>query len=150
MRVRAVLLAAALALAPLDARAADLVVWWDEGFAPAEDDAVREMMAAFEHKTGKTVELAFFAQDVLPDRLQSALAAGEPPDFEYGTITDNFVPGWAREGRLVELSPALGPLTALIDKDALARATLPNEQTGRVGLYGMPMVRFTHHVHVWR
>ena len=31
MRVRAVLLAAALVLAPLGARAADLVVWWEEG-----------------------------------------------------------------------------------------------------------------------
>jgi hypothetical protein len=30
MRVRAVLLAAALVLAPLGARAADLVVWWDK------------------------------------------------------------------------------------------------------------------------
>jgi hypothetical protein len=34
MRVRAVLLAAMFALAPLDARAADLVVWWEEGYNP--------------------------------------------------------------------------------------------------------------------
>ena len=54
MRVRAVLLAAALMLAPLGARAADLVVWWEEGFNPEEDQAVREIVAAFEQKTGKT------------------------------------------------------------------------------------------------
>ena len=42
MRVRAVLLAAALVLAPLGARAADLVVWWEEGCNPEEDQAVRE------------------------------------------------------------------------------------------------------------
>jgi hypothetical protein len=30
MRVRAVVLAAVLALAPLAARAADLVVWWED------------------------------------------------------------------------------------------------------------------------
>src|SRR5690348_10743552 len=59
MRVRAILLAAALVLAPLNARAADLTVWWEEGFYPGENEAVREMMAAFEHKTGKTVELVF-------------------------------------------------------------------------------------------
>ena len=35
MRVRAILLAAALVLAPLGARAADLVVWWEEGLLPA-------------------------------------------------------------------------------------------------------------------
>jgi hypothetical protein len=32
MRVRTVLLAAALVLAPLGARAADLVVWWDKPY----------------------------------------------------------------------------------------------------------------------
>jgi signal transduction histidine kinase/ActR/RegA family two-component response regulator/HPt (histidine-containing phosphotransfer) domain-containing protein len=37
MRVRAVVLAAMLMLAPLAARAADLVVWWEEGWYPEED-----------------------------------------------------------------------------------------------------------------
>ena len=151
MRVRAILLAAALALAPPGARAADLVVWWQEGFSPDEDDAVREMMAAFEHKTGKTVELVFLPGEVLSDKLQSALDAGEPPDFDFSTAPNNtLLPRWAQEGRLVELSSALGPLAALIDKDALAWVTLPGGRTGREGLYGMPMVRDTYHVHVWK
>src|SRR3954452_10287022 len=85
MRVRAVLLATALVLAPLGARAADLVVWWEEGFYPEEDEATREMMAAFEKKTGHTVELTFLPEEALPDRLQAALDAGQPPDFEFGT-----------------------------------------------------------------
>ena len=46
MQVRAVLLAAALVLAPLGARAADLVVWWEEGFYPEADEAVAELVAA--------------------------------------------------------------------------------------------------------
>jgi ABC-type glycerol-3-phosphate transport system substrate-binding protein len=58
MRVRAVLLAAALALAPLDVRAADLVVWWEKGWNPEEDQAVREIVAAFQQKTGKQIDLA--------------------------------------------------------------------------------------------
>ena len=62
MRVRAIILAAALMLAPLGARAADLVVWWEQGFYPEEDQAVREMVAAFEQKTGKKVELVFQPQ----------------------------------------------------------------------------------------
>jgi multiple sugar transport system substrate-binding protein len=60
------------------------------------------------------------------------------------------VPRWAQEGRLVELSSALGPLAALIDKDALAWVTLPGGRTGREGLYGMPLYRTTYHVHVWK
>ena len=36
MRRQAIVLAAALAMAPLGARAADLVVWWEKGFYPQE------------------------------------------------------------------------------------------------------------------
>ena len=57
MRLPAIVLAAVLILAPLGARAADLVVWWEEGQAAEEDAGVRETVAAFEQKTGKQVEL---------------------------------------------------------------------------------------------
>jgi hypothetical protein len=42
-----VFLAAALIIASLGARAADLVVWWEMGSNPEEDAAVREIIAAF-------------------------------------------------------------------------------------------------------
>src|SRR4051794_36629543 len=57
MRVRAVLLAAALALAPPGARAADLVVWWDKAYYPEENQALAELTRAFEAKTGLKIEL---------------------------------------------------------------------------------------------
>lgn len=45
--VRAVILAAVLILmAPLGAKSADLVVWWDQGAYAQEDDALREIVAA--------------------------------------------------------------------------------------------------------
>jgi ABC-type glycerol-3-phosphate transport system substrate-binding protein len=59
MRVQAVILAAMLVLVPPGASAADLVVWWEEGFNPEEDTAVREIIAAFEQKSGRQVELVF-------------------------------------------------------------------------------------------
>jgi hypothetical protein len=48
MQVRAVILAAALMLAPISAQAADLVVWWDKGYYPEEDAAVAELVTGFE------------------------------------------------------------------------------------------------------
>ena len=47
---QAMVLAAALVAAPLGAKAADLVVWWDEGYYPEEGKAVREIIAAFEQE----------------------------------------------------------------------------------------------------
>src|SRR4051794_40604526 len=119
MQVRAVLLAAALVLAPLGARAADLVVWWEKGFNPEEDQAVRETVAAFERKTGKEVELAFYAQQVeLPGRTAAAVAAGHPPDLVYGLdVALTYFARWAHEDRLVDLAGAPGPLAAQVDQD---------------------------------
>ena len=59
MHKQVTVLAAAIMLAPLGARAADLVVWWEQGFYAQEDEAVREIIAAFEQDSGKQVELDF-------------------------------------------------------------------------------------------
>lgn len=48
MRTRAVVLAVAIVMAPLGARGADLVMWWEQGYHhPEEEAAVREIVAAF-------------------------------------------------------------------------------------------------------
>ena len=84
MHRQAIVLAAALAMAPLGARAADLVVWWEKGFYAQEDEAVAEIVAAFEQETGKQVELVQPEQVEIFDKAQAALEAGQPPDFLFG------------------------------------------------------------------
>jgi multiple sugar transport system substrate-binding protein len=151
MRVRTILLAAALVLVPLAARGADLVVWWEKGFYPGEDEAVRELVAAFEHKTGKRIELVQHSQVELPMLAQAAVEAGLPPDFLWGFgPTTNKADQWAYEDRLADLAEPMGPLRELFDADALDQATLLNGRTGRSALYVLPMGRLTNHVHVWR
>jgi multiple sugar transport system substrate-binding protein len=86
MRRAAGALALALALAPLGAKAADLVVWWSEGYTNQEDEAVREVIAAFEQKAGKQVELVLHPDQELPDKLVAAVEAGEPPDFAFSIL----------------------------------------------------------------
>jgi hypothetical protein len=65
MRGRIAVLAAALIIGPVGARGADLAVWWEEGVYPEENEAVREIVAAFEHKLGKRVELVLGRQGEL-------------------------------------------------------------------------------------
>ena len=47
---RALTFAIVLVLAPCGARAADLVVWWQKGAYPQEDEALTEIVTAFERK----------------------------------------------------------------------------------------------------
>ena len=37
------------------------------------------------------IELTFLAEDVLPGKLQSAVDAGEPPDFEFANTTYHYL-----------------------------------------------------------
>jgi multiple sugar transport system substrate-binding protein len=150
MRPRALVLAAVLLLAPLGARAADLVVWWEKGFYAQEDEAVREMLAAFERDSGKQVELSSVSIEKLPSKVEAALAAGQPPDFAYGYSLGTYIPQWAREDRLVDLSDAVGHFSNMFDPYQLERATLLNASTGQKALYGLPIGQVSNYVHAWK
>ena len=149
MRGRAVVLAAVLIMAPLSAGGADLVVWWEKGFYPQADEAVREIVAAFEQQTGEQVELVQPAQDEIIKRAVSALQAGAPPDFLFSSVIESSAARWAYDDRLVDLEGVLGPVLALFDADTIEVSTLLDGKTGRRGLYALPMGRISNHVHVW-
>jgi multiple sugar transport system substrate-binding protein len=150
MRAHAVLFALALILAPLGARAADLVVWWDEGYYPEEQAAVRETIAAFKQGSGKQVELVLYPQDKLPYNVEAALKAGRPPDFAFGFDLNEHAARWAFDDRLVDISDVIGHFSDLFDPNALASVTWWNARTGQKALYGLPMGRTSNHLHVWK
>ena len=84
MRGRAVLLAAAIILAPLGARAADLVVWWEKGYYAAGGrggQGDHRRLRAGDRQAGRA---RLPSQDELPDKILAALEAGQPPDFAFG------------------------------------------------------------------
>ena len=88
MRSHNIVLAAVLILAPLGVRAADLVVWWEKGQYAQEDEAVREVVAAFEQENGKQVELVLGPQEELVADLMAALETGlRIPAFVF-TVVD--------------------------------------------------------------
>jgi multiple sugar transport system substrate-binding protein len=137
-------------IAPLGARAADLVVWWEKGFYPQADEAVREIVAKFEQQTGKQVELVQPAEDEIMKQAASALQAGTPPDFLFSARMATLAARWAYDDRLVDLEGVPGPVLSLFDTDTVDVSTLLDGKTGRRGLYALPMGRISNHVHVWK
>jgi multiple sugar transport system substrate-binding protein len=151
MRARTVILAATIVLAPLGAAAADLVVWWEKALHDEENEAVREIVAAFEQKTGKQVELDIIVHDDIETNIHGAIEAGQPPDFLFVGGNNVYLFGqWAYEDRLINLSDEIMPFASLFDPDGLAFTTLFDATTGGRGLYALPMGFATNHVHVWR
>ena len=150
-RVRAVVLAAVLILmAPLGARAADLGVWWEKAYYPQEEAALREIVAAFGQETGKQVDLVFHDPAEAPDKLLSALAADQPPDFAFNLRIGAYFVKWALDDRLVDLTDSVGAFSNLFDPDALARLRVRDAKTGQKALYGLPIGRSTNYLHVWK
>ena len=143
-------LAVALVMSPLGAWAADLVVWWNEGYYAEEDEAVREIVAAFEQKAGKQVDLVLHPEQELPEMIVAVVEAGRPPDFAFSVVNTQHDEQWAYEGRLVDLTDAVGHFADLFDLDALKAVTLLDATTGRRGLYLLPVGFSTHHVHAWK
>jgi multiple sugar transport system substrate-binding protein len=150
MQTRAVILAVALVLAPIGTRAADLVVWWEKGYYAQEDEAVREIVAAFQQKTGKQVELVLFDEEEQAKAITAELDAGRPPDFAFGSLMAAHISEWAFGDRLVDLSDGIGSFADIFDPDALDRTMLVNAKTGQRGLYALPVGRVNNHLHVWR
>ena len=131
MRSRTVVLAVALTLAPLGAQAADLVVWWEKGWYLQEDNAVKEILAAFEQGSGKQTELVLRSQEELVADLMVALEAGRSiPDFLFTVTETQPYEKWAYEGRLVDLSDAVGHFSDLFDPEALERERAPRRPPG--------------------
>jgi multiple sugar transport system substrate-binding protein len=140
-------LTVALMLAPLSAKAADLVVWWEKGFYAQADEAVAEIVTAFEQESGKEIELVQPAQNQVFEQAQSALETGQPPDFLFGSVV--YWERWAYDDQLVELKATLGSVLDLFDVDAVEAAMLLNGKTGQRGLHGLPIGRRSNHLHVW-
>ena len=143
-------LAATLMMVPFGAQSVDLVVWWEKGFSVEEDEAIAEVIDAFEAASGKQVDLALYPQAELPGKIEAAREAGNPPDVAYGIWLVRYSGEWARDDRLVDLTGAIGSFTNLFDPDALDRVRMINATTGQRALYGLPIGRSTNHVHVWK
>jgi multiple sugar transport system substrate-binding protein len=150
MRARIVFIALPLILAPLGTQAADLVVWWEKGYYAQEDEAVREIVGAFEQKSGKQLELVQPTESELPGKIVASFEADTPPDFVFGVLLQDYIGPWAADDRLADLSEVVGGFSDLFDPDSLAWVTWRDPTTGHAAMYGLPIGREINHVHVWR
>jgi multiple sugar transport system substrate-binding protein len=107
------------------------------------------IIAAFEQDTGKKVELVSPPYEEVQDKIQTALAAEQPPDFLFSTASERWAAQWAYEDRLVDLESALHPVLNLFDADAIEASSFLDGKTGQRGIYALPMGRRSNHIIVW-
>ncbi|MGH7212517.1 MAG: ABC transporter substrate-binding protein [Acetobacteraceae bacterium] len=146
--------AAAAALArPSIARAADktLTVWWNQGFYAAEDQAFRNLVAAWEKQSGITVNLSLVTGVALDQKIVSALTTGQVPDLIYSDDgAAQTVPQAAWDGKLIDVSDVVETQKGELSDTALRSAQFYDSVAKKRSYYGVPFKAQALNIPTWK
>jgi multiple sugar transport system substrate-binding protein len=141
-----VVVLALLATAPAGAQ---LGVWWNKSFVTQQDDAFKEIVQKWEKKTGKTVDLSFFALPDHPAKILAAFDSKIVPDVDFGQIVNVQTGQFAYEDKLLEISDVLNPIRGRFVDVALRGCDFLNSKTGKRGTYAFPLMQHGVNIHYW-
>ena len=149
---RGLLASTAGALAcPAIAAGTRLQVWWNQGFYPAEDAALRALVAAWEQRPGHAVALSLYSTSDIPTKIISAITVGAVPDLCYADQADfTMTPQQSWRGNLVDVSDVVTPQEAKFSRAALQSVLLYNRAEQRRAYYAVPLKQQALHNFYWR
>ncbi len=128
-----------------------VTVWWNQGFYPAEDQAMRDMVAAWEKQSGNKIELTFYNGSDMPAKIISSITTGEVPDLAYVDNGDFLLlPQAAWNDKLVDVSDVVGTQKAEYSATALTSANLYDNVAHRRSYFGVPLKQQAMHYFVWK
>ncbi|OJY77493.1 MAG: hypothetical protein BGP12_02910 [Rhodospirillales bacterium 70-18] len=149
----ATLLSGAAALVhPVPAMAAGkkIVVWWNQGFYPAEDQALKDTVAAWEKATGNTVELTIYNGADLPAKIVSAITTGDVPDICYVDNGDFLLlPQNVWNDKIVDVSDVVATQKGEYSQAALESANMYDNVTHKRSFFSVPMKQQALHYFAW-
>jgi len=126
-----------------------LVVWWNKSFIPQQDEAFKEIAQKWEKKTGKQVDLSFFALPDHPAKILAAFDSKIVPDVDFGQIVNVQTGNFAYEDKLLEISDVLDPIRNRFTEGALRATQYFNSKTGKRGTYAFPLMQHGVNIHYW-
>jgi len=133
------------------ARAEEIMVWWNKGFFPAEDAAIKEVIEAWQKKSGNTVNLSFYSTGDIPAKVVSAITTGQVPDIAYADTADfTIAPKQAWDDKLEDVSDVIEPIKDKYTKTALLSAGLYNNVQKKRSYYAVPLKQQALHNFYWR
>lgn len=128
-----------------------LEIWWDKGFNPEEDEALRQLVKDWEQKTGNKIQLLFYTSDTLGEKIRRSIQAGKAPDVVMSFKAErspNSRLAW--EGKLVDVSDVIEPVKSYYSKEILETVKFYNNVTKKSSYYGVPIHQGTMHIYYWR
>jgi multiple sugar transport system substrate-binding protein len=128
-----------------------LRIWWEKGFNPDEDVALKQLFDNWEEKTGKKIKHLYGGSDELTLTVKRAIQAGNVPDLLATSKPEKaFIARLAWDGKLADVSDVIKSLNDPYPKDVLAAVSLYNQVEHRKSYYAIPLYQATVHVYYWR
>jgi multiple sugar transport system substrate-binding protein len=128
---------------------AQLVVWWNKSFIPQQDEAFKEIAQKWEKKTGKKVDLSFFALPDHPAKMLAAFDSKIVPDVDFGQIVNVQTGNFAYDDKLLEISDVINPIHDRFTAGALRATEYFDGKTGKRGVYAFPLMQHGVNIHYW-
>jgi multiple sugar transport system substrate-binding protein len=128
-----------------------LNIWWDKGFNPEEDEALRQLVRNWEQKTNNKIKIVFYTTDSLGEKIRRAIQAGNPPDIVMSFKAErspNSRLAW--ENKLVDVSDIIEPVKNLYSSDVLKTVNFYNNVAKKRSFYAIPLYQGTIHIYYWR
>jgi multiple sugar transport system substrate-binding protein len=126
-----------------------LVVWWNKSFVPQQDEAFKEVVQKWEKKTGRQVDLSFFALPDHPAKMLAAFDSRIVPDVDFGQIVNTQTSQFAFEDKLLEISDVMNPIRNRFVDVSLRGCDFLNAKTGKRGTYAFPLMQHGVNIHYW-
>ncbi len=128
-----------------------LTIWWTRSYYAQEDEALEEIITAWQNKTGKKVDFSFISPDDILKKTVNALKDGNPPDIVYGDRADDSLTArWAWDGKLADVTDVVEPLKDVYSNAARQSVYLYNNTAQQRSTYAIPLKQQTIHIHYGR
>ncbi len=134
-----------------NAAATTITAWWQQGFYPAEDAALKHLIANWEKASGNKLELSLLPGQALNQKIVSALTSGDVPDLMYGdNAPGQIIPQSAWDGKLLDVSDVVKTQEAQYLGTALLSSKFYNNKEKKRSYYGVPFKSAVLTMPMWR
>ena len=131
-----------------NAQAKTASVWWAQGFAPQEDDALKKMVADYEKGSGNKIDLSIVPFAPLRQKFISAITSGVVPDLVTPAFAP-YLPAQAWADKLEDVSDIIEPHKSALVDAAAASVYCYNSATKKRSYYGLPTGGALTPFHIW-
>jgi len=136
---------------PSSRQAKVLQLWWDKGYSPEEDEALKKLVKNWEQETGNRVHISFYTLDKRSEKPQRSLQGGVVPDIFMSFKAESTLnPSLAWSGKLIDVTDIIEPVKEVYDADALKTAYYYNNVEHKRSYYAVPIHRAALHIFYWK